>query len=79
MSAPGSSAEDPLSVVPLVGTHAWNWCRCTKCGFIALCTPAFDYYTVTLVAGLPKPGTPLICETCFQASHGLRTVGQQKM
>lgn len=33
-------------------------CKCSQCGIVEICTPAFDFYTA-------EPGGPLICETCF--------------
>lgn len=44
----------------------YKWCRCARCNIVRRCTPRFDFYTN--LCG------PLLCETCFRDSHGLKGI-----
>jgi hypothetical protein len=46
----------------------WQWCRCVKCGIVAICRPDFDFYA-------RKAGDPHQCETCFKADLQRRYPG----
>lgn len=41
-----------------------KWCRCARCGTVAVCRPRFDFYTP---GGEGNENGPLRCEACLFA------------
>lgn len=41
----------------------WQWCQCSTCKVVKVCTPGFDFWA-------KNDGDPLECERCFFAKLG---------
>lgn len=51
------------------GSHAWQFCKCAKCGVVELCTPWFDFATVTAETPDANGDRPLYCKGCTGSRH----------
>ncbi len=57
-----STKEAPLTHGDPENGEGWEWCKCSACALVAVCTPNNDFYTKPADGG--RTG-PLFCETCI--------------
>lgn len=50
--------------------RAYKLCRCSECGIVQQCTPAFDFYVRN---DQPEDG-PLTCERCIKNPHSTSVI-----
>ena len=60
---PSNSKENPITTTDC--DPCGQWCKCHRCGYVSICTPANDYYSINKLAdGF------LYCKGCFTAITG---------